>query len=957
MDASELLRKYSTVRPSSLLSGSDPASHPLLSAPPRWPCRALSFSLSQRDCPRRLRAIHFATFKERASSGSPLFYSLLQVPTSGTRRLRRSGEFASSHAEGAARRVAVSVVSVFCFTTKHANRRWPSLTSRILLLTVVLCCGTGAETRSCSSTYWQDTDAFSRRRSCNPLDPEKSPALCVRPDSNSIHSHISAMTVTSPPPAPSNQPIGAQRKTAPPQPETAVSSSPTSLAAFSKHGRLLSPRNKNQLTDAASSASTARTSSIDSSHDWDDLSSTSSGDQDLDGWVTHNSTCPGVSSHLKTVGTSPSGRWGEPQSIHTLRHAAAPTGRSRGASWNAAPSSSVAPGRRARASTLIASPQQLTTSPPLIPTHHHSSMSPTAIGSAVPSTPKHPIKQGLPVGSPLQLTPVQLAALASQTPASFAPRLRPVVHAIHIGPPTEYDFRNTNGLMKCVNAIAPQPSPEQLSAKHLVINELQRIVDEWMRRTFPEEDETTATLLLGGSWHLKVGTADSDLDIVALLPKFVTSEVFFSSLYEHLKALPSVSKLVAMNKATVPILAFQLHQVRIDLLFARFTQNVVPKNLPIHSDQILSGMDATSMRSLSVPRVASLILELVPNDSSFRSCLRIIRLWAKRRGIYSNKAGFLGGISWTILVAFVCQMFPKATISSVIHRFFSILSTWQWPMPILLAKPYDCDGVDSSLQWCPQKHHHDRGHVMPIITPGFPAVNSAVNVNASTLRILKDEFARGKRIMDDMLRQGLSSPAVWQKLFAPSEFLIQYDHYVVVEVSASNDDELTTWSNFVASRTRKLVETLHHSSPIQDLHPFPELVQPHVAAASDKTPSTASGYYFVGFNLQANPTPDNRLRRSASVSNVSGNDAVKESVASAIRYFMATELDKCPERRAGMSVEITYRKWQELPESVFPQGRTLAAGERARHILSRAHVAHGYGRGAPAGHIPAPLAR
>ncbi|KAJ0397434.1 hypothetical protein P43SY_009289 [Pythium insidiosum] len=564
------------------------------------------------------------------------------------------------------------------------------------------------------------------------------------------------------------------------------------------------------------------------------------------------------------------------------------------------------------------------------------------------------------LGAPLHLTPVHLAALAGATAAAAAahaatsfrrplagsnsssPRLRPVVQPIHIGPPTEYDFRNTNGLMKCLNSIAPLPSPEELSAKHLVISELERIVDQWLRETsFAErrccddnEAAPSATMLLGGSWHLKVGLSDSDLDVVALMPRYVSSELFFESLSAYLRGLPSVRRLVAMTKAAVPILSFQLHGVRVDLLYARFTQDVVPKHLSTHSDHILAGMDVASIRSLSVPRVASLILELVPNDTAFRSCLRIIRLWAKRRGIYSNKAGFLGGVSWTVLVAFICQMFPKATLASVIHRFFSVLSTWSWPTPILLTTPYDCPaGVDSSLQWCPQKNHHDRAHLMPIITPGFPAVNSSVNVNVSTLRIIKDELERGKQLLDEMLAKGLSSPAVWHRLFAPSELLVRYDHYVVVELRAASEDDLLEWSNYVSSRTRKLVESLQHTAPIQAIHPYPDLVRPTGSPSQEE--DAAVGYYFVGYSVASSKTQD------------ADKNAALTCAASAIRYFIATELEKAAERRAGMDVSIVCRRWQELPEEVFPQGRAAAAGDRARFILSKAHstnVALGLGR-------------
>jgi len=40
--------------------------------------------------------------------------------------------------------------------------------------------------------------------------------------------------------------------------------------------------------------------------------------------------------------------------------------------------------------------------------------------------------------------------------------------------------------------------------------------------------------------------------------------------------------------------------------------------------------------------------------------VRCIRLWAKKRGLYSNKMGFFGGINCNLLVCFVCQLYPQA---------------------------------------------------------------------------------------------------------------------------------------------------------------------------------------------------------------------------------------------------------------------------------------------------------
>ena len=55
-----------------------------------------------------------------------------------------------------------------------------------------------------------------------------------------------------------------------------------------------------------------------------------------------------------------------------------------------------------------------------------------------------------------------------------------------------------------------------------------------------------------------------------------------------------------------------------------------------------------------------MILELAGRgqEENFKTTLRIIKVWAKNRGISSNAMAFFGGISWAILVAKICQIFP-----------------------------------------------------------------------------------------------------------------------------------------------------------------------------------------------------------------------------------------------------------------------------------------------------------
>lgn len=190
-----------------------------------------------------------------------------------------------------------------------------------------------------------------------------------------------------------------------------------------------------------------------------------------------------------------------------------------------------------------------------------------------------------------------------------------------------------------------------------------------------------------------------------MAPKNVTHEDFFKYFPDLLlKMAPegSITNLSAVQDAFVPIIKFEYSGISIDLIFSRIdVLNSVPKDLSLLKMELLKGLNEIELRSLNGTRVTDEILTLVPQKSTFRTALRGIKLWAQRRAIYANIMGFPGGVAWAMLVARVCQLYPKATPSVIILKFFKIMEKWQWPMPVLL-KPIENHGPINARVWNPK---------------------------------------------------------------------------------------------------------------------------------------------------------------------------------------------------------------------------------------------------------------
>lgn len=203
-------------------------------------------------------------------------------------------------------------------------------------------------------------------------------------------------------------------------------------------------------------------------------------------------------------------------------------------------------------------------------------------------------------------------------------------------------------------------------------------------------------------------------------------------------------------------------------------------------------------------RVTEQILKSTKNNGSFCLALKVIRFWARNRAIYSSVMGYLGGVSWAILVAKICQLFPNANTATIVQKFFFFYSRWEFG----IDRPIALRGKDlpSSRNWASNRSSslvtfgqryipfRDRERsLMPIITPCYPSMNSTYTVIHRTVNLMKKEFERGHGILNQVETKNVINKKTWNSLFEPSAFFLRFANYLLIRMGAPQENIRRLW--------------------------------------------------------------------------------------------------------------------------------------------------------------------
>ncbi|KAK3692218.1 Poly(A) polymerase central domain-containing protein [Podospora appendiculata] len=397
--------------------------------------------------------------------------------------------------------------------------------------------------------------------------------------------------------------------------------------------------------------------------------------------------------------------------------------------------------------------------------------------------------------------------------------------------PTENEKRSNDALFKELKAQGTFETPSETQKREHVLNSLKKITNQFVKRAAQQKEPKNTMLIRDargrvftyGSYRLGVYGPGSDIDTLVVAPKYVTEEQYFDIFPDLLKEMAppgAITDLTPVRDAFVPIIKFEYDGISIDLIFCSIqTHRQLPDDPDwnLQDNGLLRGLGDKEVRSLNGTRVTDEILNLVPEPATFRLALRAIKLWAQRKAIYANVMGYPGGVAWAMLVARVCQLYPKATSALIVDKFFNIMLKWPWPLPVLLKDIEYNSSVTRVAVWNPKLYASDRNHRMPIITPAYPSMCATHNIGKSSMSVIQQELRNGAALTHEIM----VGRRPWKDLFAKHTFFTAgFKYYLTVVSSSRTKEAQNIWSGLVESKVRHLVTKLEFHPSIALARPF-----------------------------------------------------------------------------------------------------------------------------------------
>ncbi|KAH0559253.1 hypothetical protein GP486_004232 [Trichoglossum hirsutum] len=358
----------------------------------------------------------------------------------------------------------------------------------------------------------------------------------------------------------------------------------------------------------------------------------------------------------------------------------------------------------------------------------------------------------------------------------------------------------------------------------------------------------------------------------------------------------------------------------------------------------LFNLSITSLKKLNAFRDMDYLQRTIPDLPAFRMAHRFIKVWAQRRGIYSARFGYLGGIHITLLLSRLCKLLFRdagaITAADIICTFFSHYSKFDWKTDISFDPFFH--------KQRPRYQRSATREPAVILSLHAPAINVAHAASFPSVRIFAEELERAGRLL-------LGPSITWEKLIegdkmglakanlpsGAAEFLESYSSYIKIDVqywgaSLSKGSALVGW---VESRCVLLLVDLNRRLP--EIH---ARIWPARFAHEDTTDATTTddleskeyhGCYLIGLAKGESATTANAAELASRKKLAQGVlrqvlEKFTEQIQGDEKYFDAKTswVEVTHVKQAGLgTLSLDTREWGNFTEEVSDSDADEDEGE------------------------------
>lgn len=284
-----------------------------------------------------------------------------------------------------------------------------------------------------------------------------------------------------------------------------------------------------------------------------------------------------------------------------------------------------------------------------------------------------------------------------------------------------------------------------------------------------------------GSYAMGTFFVDSDVDF--LIIGTLSPSAFFSIASQRLKCLGDGLKGLHYINYLVPVIEMEAMGIKFDVQYCQAPDILSAMNRTgatindvVFDRNVIDGLQPPALRPLNTYRDTAYLLRTIPEIEVFRSAHRLLSLYLRRRGLYSAKFGYLGGVHLSLMLNHLIKCLDVSeqfNAASLVRTFFVYYASFDWTEDIV------CD---------PEYPHHDyqRSTREPLVILAVHSPTARPNVASSCTKLSAQLFAHQFGLAAHQLEAGN-----WSWLLRPpdevlNDLVTSYRAFITITLDVWN---------------------------------------------------------------------------------------------------------------------------------------------------------------------------